>query len=80
MLKIPGRKQISRTEEQLVNGVHKVRTQMAVSIRVDVSSTSYYRSKEIKHAESLIFSGLNRPFIYTMNGVTNMLFLTYSTC
>lgn len=40
MLKIPGRKQISRTEEQLVNGAHNVRTQMAVSIRVDVSSTS----------------------------------------
>ena len=52
----------------------------SVSIQVDVSSTSYYQSKEVKHAESLIFSGLNRPYIYTMNGVTNMLFLTYSTC
>lgn len=56
MFKIPGHKQISGTvRHTLVNGVHNVRTQMAVSIQVDVSSTSYYQSKEIKHAESLIF-------------------------
>ena len=56
MFKIPGHQQISGTARHtLVNGVHNVRTQMAVSIEVDVSSTSYYQSKEIKHAESLIF-------------------------
>ena len=56
MFKIPGHKQISGTvRHTLVNGVHNVRTQMAVSIQIDVSSTSYYQSKEIKHAESLIF-------------------------
>ena len=64
MFKIPGHKQICGTvRHTLVNGVHNVRTQMAVSIQVDVSSTSYYQSKEIKHAESLIFFLRLSPYI-----------------
>ena len=79
MFKIPGHKQISGTvRHTLVNGVHNVRTQMAVSIQIDVSSTSYYQSKEIKHAESLIF--FKAFTLYITEGVTNMLFLNYSIC
>ena len=79
MFKIPGHKQISGTvRHTLVNGVHNVRTQMAVSIQIDVSSTSYYQCKEIKHAESLIF--FKAFTLHITEGVTNMLFLNYSVC